>query len=383
MTLTVKNTNFFSMLKSLNHLKATFFLILIIFVTLVSTGFKKFIVWDQIIDHYKMDLMAISDDYYCKSKTENALRSKNTVFKLARITDDELTLKCQFAAVNTIKKTSFDEDDFNQTAHYHRVRLLILKPIIRAATLTGLNVHSLFTWACVILIFAMAFLLSLKEFKLSMNKFWFFCAAIICISMGMNGRNLISFLGLSFIIYAMSFTSMESKKNRLIFLTSVAFAMLFSNVSSGVNTFILVFFIMWLWLNRKIFINFPLISAMLLAAILLGQLFWVLTGLSKNISFYGGDIFISPFLMLQHGVGKYLFSPESVIMAVILGLFYFKYKAPIHAQKKKLHLFQRTHILGSVLCLVAGLFGYSILSLSIIFSLLLASDLLPLSIQQK
>jgi hypothetical protein len=371
------------MLKSANNLKAIFFLVLIAYATLILTGYKRYVVWDQIVDHYKDELNHISTDYYCKTKMEIALRSENKIIKLVQLSDEQLSQKCNTIGGSNIENSRFNENDFNRTSHFHRVRLMIMKPIVETALLTGLNIHSLFTFVCIILIFAMSLLLSMKSFKLNFNKFRLFSAAMICVSIAMNGRNLFSFLGLSFLLYSMTIPTMNSSKNRLVFWTSVGLAMLFSNVSSGINTYILVFFIIWLWMNQKIFIPFGLVDYLLLTAILIGQSYWVLTGLFKNISFYGDNIFLSPFLMLNHGFGKHLFAPESLALALILGLFYYNYKEKIHSRRKNLNSFQLTYIMGSSLCLVAGLFGYSILSLSIVFSLLLGSDLTLSSFNQK
>jgi hypothetical protein len=375
------------MLKSSRSLKAVYFLTLGAFVFLILSDYKRFVVWDQIVDHFKNDLGGISEEYLCKTKMEITLRTTNRLLKIDRITDEMLAHKCNEKEIKRLddleanEKSLVEVDNSFRLANLsHWVRFKIMSPLIVAATLTSVNIHTLFTILCVVGIFLISILLSSKEFTLHKGKFYLLATAIMGVSLSMNGRNLVSFFSLSLLVYAMSFKSTIAAKNRIVFLSTVALAMLFSNVSSGINLYILVFFAIWIYLNREILDGFSFKHFLLLTLIILVQSFWVAAGMLKNFSFYGGNILLSPFFMLKHGIGKYLFAPQALILIFILSVFYYKFRNQIQVKKKRVSFFQRTYLLGASLCLAAGLFGYSILSLTIIFSLLLATDLLFLDI---
>lgn len=356
-------------------LRSIFIIFTLLFIAVLATNYKKFLVWNQIVDNYKEDLLSVSQNYYCEARHELNSRSVVNLLKLGYLKNDTPPVDCkglleeEALHENQIDKSCqpITDGSLSNTCLSHLIRVKILSPVINLAMHLKVSIHTVFTIFCFFVIFLIAALLSTDFLIFNARKFYLFSCFLMTVSLFMNGRNLLSYLSLSFLLFAMTFQSLNERKEKLYFISALFFAFLFSNVSSGVNLYIWLFFLIWSLNNLKLFKSLVWFEKFPLVLIFLMQLFWVLAGVSKNFLYYGGNLMTSPWLMLNHGLGKYIFSLYGVVSILILSVLFFLTRKKISQFGFDLWILTTPFFLGLILCLLTGLFGYSILSMALIY----------------
>ena len=251
----------------------------------------------------------------------------------------------------------------NLSSEAHLLRYLLVYPIFVLSDQTGLNADYLFRLLCFVMLFlTIRHCTKMADYYLQKNELYFiicFALLFLLLSAFMNGRIIFAFLGFSYLL--LSVQNWEKKQLSNLGLCLRIFPVLFlCSVSSGTFLSCLLGLILW----SVVFVNRPKKSLYLYGFMLLVVLSPVVNlYVFKNINFYGGGF--SGFVnMLNHGAGKIFhlvdFASLTLIILIIAHLSVIGI-ALLYYEKK-----YRLHLLFTASCMVAGLFGYSTLSLAII-----------------
>lgn len=263
--------------------------------------------------------------------------------------------------------------------HPHGLRYTLTYPIIFAGNWLGVSYSNVFTaLSPVILILAPIFLSKTVLFykrDVSVNNkkilFLFLSLTVVSIAHFMNGRMLFALSGFSVLIYCIVYFEILLKK----YIVILAFlSLLFMSVSSGafvVGLISTAFIVFYSFFRRPTKGGFVMIFLSLAGFAYLLPLISML--IMKNIDYYG-----SVYLMLNHGYGKFAFIASSEVLWVLLLIFtlitsvliYF-----INSYKKYIPL-----LFVFLVPIVIGMFGNSVLALSIIpFLALFSVFVLPIN----
>lgn len=361
----MKLDNFFSILT---------ILVVSVFAILVATGYKRFVVWPQITDHYRTMIYSQNPILLCTTIEEQKLRLSQKLMKLEKVNLNEIALKCGAETSGFAKEVIAKEEDDSfyglLTSISHNVRLGIFYPIITAGVLLNTNIHLIFSIVCILCILLTSYLLG-QLFEGANTRFAvkIYLLFFSFLSLFMNGRILISFLSIAFLLWAIRALpfQVKSRARAPIFVLSIFFSFILSNVSSGTNLIILALFLFYL-LTELRFKNISTWTCFGIAAACIFQFVWVIAGLAKNLKYYEGDLLGLPGRLFGHGVGqltKYSFAiPTLTILALIGAFLIYKYKRNL----------QNILWMGLLMFTLGGLFGFSVLSGTLIFILTLGLE---------
>lgn len=342
-------------------------LIVSVFVLMLTTGHKRFVVWPQITDHYVGMIHSASPVTLCTVLKEQELRLQSKILKVESLDQHEIYKNC----VNSVASTNGSyvppersiAPQVNNNSFYrqlttvsHKVRTSIFLPIVALSLALQINLHLLFSIVCCICLLVTCCILSrifIKEnFELA---FCLFLCFFFSLSLFMNGRMIISFLSIALLIWA---TREKLSSTQFIFVMLTSFIL--SNMSSGVNVIVFALFLWYIFTDLR-FKNLSKAMWIWITLISTFQFMWVFFGIAKNAMYYHGNPWALPVRILSHGAGKFLFQPAyaPLTILVVLGVVYI-----VYSNRKRWH-----NILWSGLGLfvIGGLFGLSVLSGSLVF----------------
>lgn len=345
-------------------LKVISSIIFVLFVTLVLTGYKRFVVWPQITDYYTYILSTGNPHLYCETLVEQKMRLSSGLIKIEKIDSEKVNEACQ----KTNLKGSVGEDhpigpivEEDLAKFSHMIRIGLFYPIIEIALTFGLNVHLVFSIFCLLSIIFMSFILG-RLFSNTWLAMQIYIVFFCLLSLFMNGRMIMSYLSIAVLIWALNSPSFDFRKTKdlLLYLSSVFVAMALSNVSSGINVIVLILFLYHVvsTLRHR---SLPLWTWISISLICLFQAIWAGVGLAKNIVYFGGNIFEAPLKMINHGLGQLTkFSFALPILLLCLPLLAFL--------AIKFHKYFHDNIgVGFLVFIAGGLFGLSVLSMALVF----------------
>lgn len=251
----------------------------------------------------------------------------------------------------------------NLFSEAHLLRYMLVYPIFVLSDQTGLHADHLFSVLCFVMLFlTIRHCTKMADYYLQKNELYFiicFALLFLLLSASMNGRIIFAFLGFSYLL--LSVQNWERKKLSDLGLFLRLFPVLFlCSVSSG--TFLSSLLGLMLW--SVVYVSRPKRWLYLYGFMLLVVLSPIVhLYVFKNINFYGGGF--SGFVnMLNHGAGKIFhlvdFASLTLIILIAVHLFVIGILLLYYQRKYRLHL------LFTCSCIVAGFFGYSTLSLTII-----------------
>jgi hypothetical protein len=357
-------------MKLLKSLQILSVLVVATFLVLVITDLKRFVVWSQITSHYQY----MYDDHpevFCTFIIEQRFRTNNNFLKITKANMNQQDFEDCYKSVEAEKKARKEiEDNIKPedvtkwsvfAALSHKVRLSIFYPLVKVSSTYGINLHLVFTLFCLALIFMYSYILNLF-FKENRHKTFFITlAGFTTLSLLMNGRMIIAFFSIGLLIWLMNYSDLYLKKfkNILIHCTILFLLFVLSNVSSGVNFVILFIYLGFAFIKlRKAPTNF--VFWFFATACVAFQSIWVLSGVTKNLMFYGNSP-MGIINMLDHGAGKNINSPIGLAVLVILGVI------GVYMFKKLKHIILDVNNLGLIFFIIGGLYGYSVLACSIPF----------------
>lgn len=195
------------------------------------------------------------------------------------------------------------------SGHPHGLRYVLYYPVFAAAEFLRVPPDLVFSYSCGLVLYVMSTLVSRIDIDAwgSQGHVWRRDAVVFCIfamSMLMNGRLILAFCGYLFIVFAGTdwFKRREWKTDHAI---CILVGCLLAGVSSGTLLAAMVLsagiVLVAIMMEYRLLKDTPFaaISIALVLALFVG---YALIGLSKNLSFYGGDE-AAVVRMLGHGAG--------------------------------------------------------------------------------
>lgn len=214
--------------------------------------------------------------------------------------------------VNDIYVQGWSVPSLFQNWHPHALRYLIVYPIYFFADLWGIAPNMLFSWIGMIMVIAIPVFLfyAVRIYGMSLCFAQIFCgiagAIYFVLAMFMNGRMIFAHLGVAILLFAI-IASMQIVNRRMILLSAllIVIGALFCSVSTGV--FAVAYSLLGVSLLYELFLivkkQGQWLKVLLMMATLLMMTPWMLMGVNKNISFFGGGVEGSV-EMLAHGSGQ-------------------------------------------------------------------------------
>ncbi len=214
--------------------------------------------------------------------------------------------------VNDIYLQGWDVLSLFHKWHPHALRYLMVYPIYMSADLFGVAPNKIFSWIGMLMIVAIPVFLfyTARVVGISLRFAQMLCASASIIyfilAMFMNGRMIFAHLGVVILLFAIiTSINLVSRPLILLFALFTVIGALFCSVSTGV--FSVAYGLLGVSMLYELFLMVKKkgqwLKVLLMAATLLIMTPWMLMGVNKNISFFGGgqDGAIE---MLAHGSGQ-------------------------------------------------------------------------------
>lgn len=299
--------NYFILRRS-NIAKLYVFILFIVWLYLVLSGIKEYVVWGQILDIQKSGLSLI-----------------------------EL----------------FD------SRHAHFLRYSLVYPVILLSEKLSIPINLVFSIVLYLLNVIIYILMKrlCNNVDGSTRHYFFILLSLFTINILMNGRLVFAFLGISLLLYTFYF-SIKLKMGSLRFTVYILLSLWLLSVSTGTfmvgigSSIFCVFVLYW----KRIRISGQILNKKLLAMCFIFVLLLPLSlqYVQKNLDYYDGELV----LMLSHGYGRVFYNEYVVIIFLVLSPIaaLFAYYA-IHRMVKIDYLSVSIPII--VVASIVGLFGHS------------------------